>query len=84
MEMYYHILEELRAGKLCLLDDDKLAEELSTAKLSSNSTSEKYYLELKDRIKERIARSPDRADATALARYAPLLAEYGNRKLVQF
>jgi hypothetical protein len=84
IEMYYHVLEELRANTLQLLDDAKLAEELATIKLSGASTSEHYYLEPKERIAARLSRSPDRADATALARYANLLEEYDGRPMVQF
>ncbi|HYM35915.1 MAG TPA: hypothetical protein VET48_10995, partial [Steroidobacteraceae bacterium] len=81
MEMYYHLREELRAEKLQLVDDGKLAEELCTMKLSTKSTNDKYYLEPKENITARLGHSPDRADATALARYANLLAEYDAKPL---
>jgi phage terminase large subunit len=76
IEMYYHITEELRRGELRLLNDDKLHEELASVRLSDSSERDTYYLEKKKFVKARLGRSPDRADATCLARYAPLLDHY--------
>ncbi|MEP7234174.1 MAG: hypothetical protein ABI778_02650 [Ignavibacteriota bacterium] len=70
IEMYYNIFDELRAGAIKLLDDDMLHAELAAVRLSSSPIGERYYLEKKKEIRSRLGRSPDRADATALARYA--------------
>jgi hypothetical protein len=77
--MYFNILEELRKGKIRLIDDDKLHTELASIRLSTNVEREMYYLENKSQIKRRLGRSPDRADATVLARYAIHLEVYKNR-----
>jgi hypothetical protein len=75
MEMYYHLTEELRSGAIRLIGDDKLHDELCAVRISSTAEREAYYLEKKDLIKQRLGRSPDRADATCLARYAYLLSK---------
>ncbi len=80
MEMYYNLFDELHAKKIRLLDDDKLHAELRSIRMS-DSDNERYYLEKKDNIRKRLGRSPDRADATALARYAPLIEWLTNRPL---
>lgn len=82
MEMYYHIAEELRAGSIRLINDDKLLAELCAPRLASNIERDVYYLEKKDRIRERLGRSPDRADATALARYALLLKDHSKIRMI--
>jgi hypothetical protein len=82
IEMYYHISEELRRGELRLLDDNKLLEELASVRLSESSERDTYYLEKKKFVKARLARSPDRADATCLARYAPLLDHYKHPRVI--
>lgn len=76
IQMYYHISEELRRGELRLVNDDKLHEELASVRLADSSESDRYCLEKKKFVKARLGRSPDRADATCLARYAPLLDHY--------
>lgn len=73
IEMYYNLYEELKSGTLRLTDDPKLLEELAAPKLSTKAERERYYLEPKQEIRKRLSRSPDRADATALARYALLI-----------
>lgn len=78
IEMYYHIMEELRRSDLRLLDDTKLLEELASVRLAESSERDTYYLEKKKLVKARLGRSPDRADATCLARYALLLDKYHN------
>ncbi len=80
IEMYYNLTEELRSGAIRLLADDKLHEELCAVRLSTTNKRETYYLEPKEQIKQRIARSPDRADATCLARYAYLLSQYEKKE----
>ncbi len=73
IEMYYNILDELKRGALCLCSDQKLHAELACVRLSDTSERELYYLERKEQVRSRLGRSPDRADATVLARYALLL-----------
>jgi hypothetical protein len=84
IEMYYHLTEELRRGELRLLDDKLLLEELAAVRLSESSERDTYYLEKKKFVKARLARSPDRADATCLARYALLLDHYKHQLPVYF
>jgi phage terminase large subunit len=69
-EMYFLIEEELRDGEIQLLDDDELHRELAAPRLQFNENATKYVLEKKELVKRRLGRSPDRADATVLARYA--------------
>ncbi len=76
MEMYYNLFDEMHEGRIRLLDDAKLHAELRSMRISQSET-ERYFLEKKEKIKSRLGRSPDRADATALARYA-LLTEWTN------
>jgi phage terminase large subunit len=68
-EMYFVLDDELKRGVIQLADDHLLHQELTSIGLRQNPTSEAYHLESKDDIKQRLGRSPDRADATALARY---------------
>lgn len=69
-EMYFAIEEELRDAEIKLLDDDELHQELAAPRLQFNDTATKYMLEKKELVKRRLGRSPDKADATVLARYA--------------
>jgi phage terminase large subunit len=80
IEMYYHFMEELRSGAIRLLADDKLHDELCAVRLASTDKRETYYLEPKENIKQRLGRSPDRADASCLARYAYLLSQYEKKE----
>jgi hypothetical protein len=82
-EMYFGLDEELKKNEIRLCDDTRLHQELCSVRLRHDITSEAYMLESKDDIRRRLGRSPDRADATALARYALRLAVYANRKLLQ-
>jgi hypothetical protein len=62
-----------------LVADDKLHDELCAVRLSTKAERETYYLERKELVKQRLGRSPDRADATCLARYAGLLDKIHNK-----
>lgn len=84
IEMYYHLMDELRRGELRLLNDDKLHEELASVRLAESAERDTYYLEKKKYVKARLGRSPDRADATCLARYAPLLDHYQHKSKIYF
>lgn len=68
-ECYFTLRERLQEGAISLPRDDELSAELTTRKYSLTS-SDKLILERKDEFKKRIGRSPDRADALALA-FAP-------------
>lgn len=82
-EMYFVLDDELKKGSIQLTDDHLLHQELTSIGLRQNTTSEAYLLESKDDIKARLGRSPDRADATALARYGVRLeAEKQKKKLL--
>jgi hypothetical protein len=67
--MYFVLDDELKRGIIQLTDDHLLHQELTSIGLRQNPSREAYLLETKDDIKHRLGRSPDRADATALARY---------------
>jgi hypothetical protein len=69
-EMYFLIEEELRDGDIRLLNDDELHQELAAPRLQISETATKYVLERKELVRRRLGRSPDKADATVLARYA--------------
>jgi hypothetical protein len=84
MEMYYNLYDELRRSELRLVHDDKLHEELAAVRLADSHEGDTYYLEKKKFVKARLGRSPDRADATCLARYALLLDHYKHQLPVYF
>jgi phage terminase large subunit len=73
-ELYFLVEEELRREKISLIDDRELLQELTTVRLREGTN--KYLLESKEILKQRLGRSPDKADATCLARYALRLNEY--------
>jgi phage terminase large subunit len=78
-EMYFVLEEELRTGSIKLLDDHEQTQELTSLRLTTVSGSGAYALEEKDMLKKRLGRSPDKADATALARYGLRLERYAKR-----
>ncbi len=69
-EMYFLLSKELLAGTLQLIDHKKFHQELSSIRLDVVKNSTAYKMEDKALTKQRLGRSPDFADATALARYA--------------
>jgi len=75
-EMYFLLAEELRDGKLLLIDHKVFHQELSSIRLDVSKTNGAYKMEDKTLTKQRLGRSPDFADATALARYALQLHKY--------
>ena len=79
-EMYFVLDDELKRGVITLADDAMLHQELASVRLKMNASTEAYLLESKDDIKSRLGRSPDRADATALARYGVKLQTLEWRK----
>lgn len=65
-EMYFRLRESLEAGKASLLDDDDLVADLSALRYTFDQSG-RIVLEGKDEARKRLGRSPDRADAVALA-----------------
>ncbi|HET6511309.1 MAG TPA: hypothetical protein VFH43_03895, partial [Candidatus Kapabacteria bacterium] len=72
-ELYFLLEEELRKGRIQLLQDRELYQELTSVSLRLGQ--QKYLLEGKEVLRSRLGRSPDKADATCLARYAIRLNE---------
>jgi hypothetical protein len=75
-EMYFVLQEELREQSITLLDDSALHQELASIRLTTSENALVYRMEDKKEISKRLGRSPDRADATALARYGVRLEAY--------
>lgn len=67
-EMYWALREALKAGDISLPDDRKLAADLTNHKFTYDSRG-RIKLESKDELKKRLGRSPDRADALAIANW---------------
>lgn len=63
---YWMLRQRLEDGELALPPDDRLADELTTIRWRVNSSGQ-IQLEPKDRVRERLGRSPDAADALAAA-----------------
>lgn len=78
-EMYFNLDDELKRSQIKLLDNRKLHQEITAIRIETSG--EKYLLENKEDIRKRLGRSPDRADATVLARYALKLKERESRYL---
>lgn len=78
-EMYLCLERELRMQKLRLLYDKEAQKELCSQKIVPAKNSETIRLEDKSLIKKRLGRSPNKADAIALARYAPKIIKYNNQ-----
>ena len=79
-EMYFLLAEELRDGKLLLAPHKRFHQELAAVQLDISKTSGLYKMEDKALTKKRLGRSPDYADATALARYGLKLWEITKRE----
>ncbi len=79
-EMYFVLNHELLAGKLRLVDHKKFHQELSSIRLDVVKSGTANKMEDKELTKRRLGRSPDFADATALARYALQLHKYAKNK----
>lgn len=69
-ELYFLLSDELKQRKIKLVDDRKLHQEITATRLVQNESSQGFFFEIKDNIRRRLGRSPDKADATVLARYA--------------
>ncbi len=81
-EMYFVLESELRKDEIHLLNDDLLLQELSGLRLNFSESHSAYQFELKTDLARRLGRSPDRADATALARYGLRIGKKDQKKLL--
>lgn len=78
-EMYLLLEKEMRSQNIRVLYDKELQRELCCQKILAHKQSETIKIEDKRLIKKRIGRSPNKADATAIARYASRVFEYQSR-----
>lgn len=69
-EMFWHLREQFIQRKISLPLDLNLANELASIRYSFTPKDNKIKIESKDEIKKRLGKSPDLADAVALA-FAP-------------
>ena len=65
-EMYWTLRERLEEGAISLADNDELMADLAAIRYFFTAQG-KIQLETKDEVRRRLGRSPDRADAVALA-----------------
>ena len=67
-ESYWHLRQKLEAGEIALPRDEMLFDELVATRWRPTSDG-RVQIEGKDDLKGRLGRSPDRADAVAMACY---------------
>ena len=65
-ELFWRLREALEAGTVVLEDDDELRADLSALRYAF-APDGRILIEAKDEVRRRLGRSPDRADALALA-----------------
>lgn len=65
-EMFWALRDGMEQGKVSLPDDDELVADLSALRFEFDGPG-RILLEGKDEVRKRLGRSPDRADAVALA-----------------
>lgn len=65
-ELFWLLRDALEKGELALPDDEELVADLSALRYTFDQTG-RIQLESKDDVRKRLGRSPDRADAVALA-----------------
>ncbi len=70
---FWTLRRRLEDGTLALPADDDLADELTSIRWKVQSDG-KIAIELKDRVRQRLGRSPDKADALAAAVWVQLAA----------
>jgi hypothetical protein len=75
-EMYWALRDAMEQGKVALPDDDELVADLSALTFTFDQRG-KLRLDSKDDVRKRLGRSPDRADAVALALGAGLRNKLG-------
>jgi hypothetical protein len=79
-ELFWTLRERLEKGEISLPDDEELLADLSALRYAFTQDG-RILLESKDDVRKRLGRSPDRADAVALAfaKYAepwsPMIAQ---------
>lgn len=78
-EMYFLFDREVRNQSIRILYDKELQRELTCQKIDVHSKSQMSRIEDKRLIAKRIGHSPNKADATVLARYARRIHDYQNR-----
>jgi hypothetical protein len=70
-EMYDHLAEQFKQHKIAIPDDDDLIMELASIRVDYvGKESNILKVESKDKIRERLHKSPDKADALVLAFYS--------------
>ena len=65
-EMWWHAREQFEHGKVSIINDDILVRQLSAIKYVYRSNG-KIMIEPKKEVKQRMSRSPDRADSSVMA-----------------
>ena len=68
-ELFWNLRERMERGEISLPDDEELVADLSALRYVFTQDG-RIQLESKDDVRKRLGRSPDRADAVALA-FAP-------------
>jgi hypothetical protein len=78
-QSYWHMRQELAAGRGCLPEDARLIEELGMVRYRVDANAgRKVEVEQKRDLKKRLRRSPDRADAVTMGVFAPRLSKAGS------
>jgi len=65
-QTFWELRQKLEAGEIALPEDEQLADELCAIQWKITSAG-KIQIEPKDELRGRLGRSPDRADAVAMA-----------------
>ncbi len=65
-QTFWELRQKLEAGEIALPEDEKLTDELCAIQWKITSAG-KIQIEPKDELRGRLGRSPDRADAVAMA-----------------
>jgi hypothetical protein len=79
IEMYLLLEKEMRSSQIRITYDKELQRELTCQKIVGMKNTNSIRLEDKSLIRKRLGRSPNKADATAIARYTGRLLQYYNR-----
>lgn len=81
-EMFLLLEKQMRGQQIRILYDKELQRELCCMKIQSSKQSDTLRIEDKALIKRRLGRSPNKADSTALARYAARLLKQSQEPLL--
>lgn len=76
-EMYWNLREQFMNHSIAIPDDPELINELTSVRYEYTGKSQ-IKIEAKDEIKKRSGKSPDRADALALAMYSQSFDTWGD------